>query len=168
MRDSKYPYIWISSSVLTFYLQLREERKQAIEEHVQAVHQILREAEKAGTEGKIQTGDSDDEEWNGLDDDNVQEAPIDMEEEYIDEDRYTTVTVEAVSVDRGGLHKPGAQPNGEVNDTAPKEATEEEDTEKGSGKKEWPKKKKKKSFRYGTKDERRATERQQKAKRDRR
>ncbi|KAK0652223.1 nucleolar protein 12-domain-containing protein [Cercophora newfieldiana] len=146
--------------------QIREERKQAIEEHVQTVTQILREAEKAGTEGQAEDGDSDSEEWNGLDDD-VPEAPIDMEEEYIDEDRYTTVTVEAVSVDRDGLHKPGADSgDGADAESAVKDTKQHDDTESGSKKKEWPKKKK--SFRYETKFERKITERKQKAKKGRR
>ncbi|KAK4137696.1 hypothetical protein BT67DRAFT_396429, partial [Trichocladium antarcticum] len=85
--------------------QIREERKQAVEEHVETINKILRQAESAGTEEQNQDGSGD--EWQGLADADVQEAPpIDMEEEYIDEDKYTTVTVEAVNVDRDGLHKP--------------------------------------------------------------
>jgi ribosomal RNA-processing protein 17 len=159
--------------MLILFLQLREERRQAVEEHVQAVTQILREAEAAGTEGKPEDGGSDSDEWNGLDDgdDNVvPEEPIDMEEEYIDEDRYTTVTVEAVSVDRDGLHKPGAHSKDEEEDgSAPKDTNEEEKTETASDdKKTWPKKKKKKVFRYETKQERVASERRQKARKSRR
>lgn len=134
---------------------------------MQTVTQILREAEKAGTDGQAEGGGSDSEEWNGLDDD-VPEAPMDIEEEYIDEDRYTTVTVEVVSVDRDGLHKPGPD-SGEGTDgeSAAKDAKQQEDTDKGSKKKEWPKKKKK-SFRYETKFERKIAERKQKAKKGRR
>ena len=134
---------------------------------MQSVNQILLEAQKAGTEGQ-EEGGSDSDEWNGLDDE-VPEAPIDMEEEYIDEDRYTTVTVEAVSVDRDGLHKPGAtSADGVDGESAGKDTKQEDDTDKGSGKKkEWPKKKKK-SFRYETKEERRITQRREKAKNGRR
>jgi ribosomal RNA-processing protein 17 len=135
---------------------------------VQSVNQILLEAQRAGTEGQEEDGGSDSDEWNGLDD-VVPEAPIDMEEEYIDEDRCTTVTVEAVSVDRDGLHKPGvASGDGADDESAEKNLKQEESTENGSGKKkEWPKKKKK-SFRYETKEERRITQRKEKAKKGRR
>jgi ribosomal RNA-processing protein 17 len=132
------------------------------------VNQILLAAQRAGTEGQEEDGGSDSDEWNGLDDD-VPEAPIDMEEEYIDEDRYTTVTVEAVSVDRDGLHKPGvASGDGADAGSAGKDLKQEDSTENGSGKKkEWPKKKKK-SFRYETKEERWITQRKEKAKNGRR
>ncbi len=112
-------------------------------------------------------GDSD-EEWGGLSDNEVSEAPIDMEEEYIDEDRYTTVTVEAVSVDREGLHKPATAED--IEEKAAKHAARLEDEEakkESEKKKEWPKKKKK-TFHYETKDERRITERKQRAKRSKR
>ncbi|KAK4177629.1 putative ribosomal RNA-processing protein [Triangularia setosa] len=141
--------------------QIREERKQALEEHVQTIQQILREAEAAGTNtGK----DGQEEEWDGLSDDEVVEAPIDMEEEYIDEDKYTTVTVEAVSVDRDGLHKPKLVSS---DDEAPEtEKPEDEDTKgaKGSAKRAKEPPKKKKKFRYETKFDRQLTERKQKAK----
>ncbi|KAK0665516.1 putative ribosomal RNA-processing protein [Cercophora samala] len=140
--------------------QIREERKQALEEHVQTIQQILREAEAAGTNT---AKDGDDDEWDGLSDDEVVEAPIDMEEEYIDEDRYTTVTVEAVSVDRDGLHKPKAVSS---DDEAPKtEKPEDEDTQGAKGtKRAKEQQKKKKKFRYESKFDRQLTERKQKAK----
>ncbi|KAK0739275.1 nucleolar protein 12-domain-containing protein [Apiosordaria backusii] len=142
--------------------QIREGRKQALEEHVNAIQQILREAEAAGTNtGK--DGDKE-EEWDGLSDDEVVEAPIDMEEEYIDEDKYTTVTVEAVSVDRDGLHKPKLESS---DDEAPEtEKPENEDTKgaKGSTKRAKEQPKKKKKFRYETKFDRQLEARKQKAK----
>ncbi|KAK0626851.1 nucleolar protein 12-domain-containing protein [Immersiella caudata] len=145
--------------------QLREERRREVEEHVQSVNQIFLEAQKAGTEGH-EEGGSDSDEWKGLDDE-VPEAPIDMEEEYIDEDRYTTVTVEAVSVNRDGLHKPGAASVDGADESSRRDVKQEDNTEKGPGKKEWPKKKKK-TFRYETKEERRITQRREKAKKGRR
>ena len=100
-----------------------------------------------------------------MSDSEVQEAPIDMEEEYIDEDRYTTVTVEAVNVDREGLHRPGEELDRQAEKDAltaskTKEAEEKAASEK---KKEWPKKKKK-VFRYEDKHDRKVAERKQKAK----
>ncbi len=142
--------------------QIREERKQAVEDHVQAINKILREAEYAGTSDKNRDGS--DEEWSGLPDTDVPEAPIDLEEEYIDEDRYTTVTVEAVSVDRDGLHKPELQQSSE--DEAEEEGGAEKQAEKEDDAKR-PKHptKKKKKFRYENKFERAVEARKQRAKR---
>ncbi|KAK5654824.1 hypothetical protein OQA88_6860 [Cercophora sp. LCS_1] len=149
--------------------QIREERRQAVEEHVQTVQKILHEAESAGT-GMAPGDDSSlEDEWDGLSDDAVPEAPIDLEEEYIDEDRYTSVTVEAVNVDRDGLHKPGAQIEKEKS-TDHSQVTQQgqnDEKEKAKGGKEWPKKKKK-TFRYESKFDRKVTERKQKAKRSKR
>jgi len=148
-------------------MQIREERKQNVEEHVQAIHKILREAEGAGQEAE---DDESEEEWGGIPDEVAPEPPIDHEEEYIDEDRYTTVTVEAVSVDRDGLHKPKVQADSDDDSENEKKednpAEEKEESGKGD-KKEWPKKKKKK-FRYESKFERKGLERAQRAKKQRR
>ena len=142
--------------------QIREERRQTLEEHVQTVQQILRDA--ANATGPLGQADNPpDEEWDGLSDNEVPEAPIDLEEEYIDEDRYTTVTVEAVRVDRDGLHRTDE----DVEQTTEKSAiakSQEAEEKAESGKKEWPKKKKK-VFRYEDKHERKVAERKQKAKR---
>ncbi|KAK3378556.1 nucleolar protein 12-domain-containing protein [Podospora didyma] len=139
--------------------QIREERKQAVEEHVSMVHKLLREARIAGEHGGSDSESG--EEWGGLSDSEVVAEPLDREEEYIDEDRYTTVTVEAVSVDRDGLHNSKAlsDEKKEAQSKQPPAAVPEEPTKE---KKEWPKKKPK--FRYESKVDRRITERKQKAK----
>ncbi|KAK4193022.1 nucleolar protein 12-domain-containing protein [Podospora australis] len=146
--------------------QIREERKQALEEHVQTINQILREAEVAG---QAEKGQEDSDEWGGLSDTEVvEEPPMDLEEEYIDEDKYTTVTVEAVSVDRDGLHKPKLDDSDEENARQYKKTAEEEAKEKKDKKgppkwaKDLPKKKK---FRYENKVDRAMEARKQKAKR---
>lgn len=128
------------------------------------MQQILRDAAHLAKPVRGE-GDGSDDEWDGISDKDVQEAPLDMEEEYIDEDRYTTVTVEAVNVDREGLHRPGEELDREAARVAltaskTKEAEEKALSEK---KKEWPKKKKK-VFRYEDKHERKVAERKQKAK----
>ena len=73
-----------------------------MEEHVNAVNALLRDVEC----GK---GSEEDESWGGIEDegDMVVKAVevLDHEEEYVDEDRYTTVTVEAVDVSKDGLLK---------------------------------------------------------------
>ncbi|KAK0720507.1 nucleolar protein 12-domain-containing protein [Lasiosphaeris hirsuta] len=151
--------------------QVRDERKQAVEDHVQMVHRLLREAREAGADEHLKNKDDSDEEWGGLDDQVAPEPPLDMEEEYIDEDRYTTVTVEAVSVDRDGLHKPEAEPeeneDGAATEGSAKPGDGEGEAEKKGGK-EWPKKKKKKAFRYENKFERKLEQTKQRAKRDKR
>ncbi|KAL1839348.1 hypothetical protein VTJ49DRAFT_1616 [Mycothermus thermophilus] len=143
--------------------QIREQRKQEVEEHVQAINKILREAEYAGTEHNDQ--DNTDEEWGGLSDEEVPEAPIDVEEEYIDEDKYTTVTVEAVSVDRDGLHKPELEKSSEDEDSEDGDGKEKQEQDKSEESKrpKHPPKKKKKKFRYENKFERALEQRKQKA-----
>ncbi|KAK3997493.1 nucleolar protein 12-domain-containing protein [Cladorrhinum sp. PSN332] len=140
--------------------QIREGRRQAVEEHVQTITKILRDAEAAGaTENGQGHGE---EEWDGLSDTEVPEAPpLDLEEEYIDEDKYTTVTVEAVSVDRDGLHKPKIESSDDESDAEKKEEGKEDANDK---KVKRPKDKKRK-FRYETKFDRDLTARKQKAKR---
>ncbi|KAL2269701.1 hypothetical protein VTJ83DRAFT_1885 [Remersonia thermophila] len=144
--------------------QIREQKKQEVEEHVQALNKILREAEYAGTEHNDQ-GDTD-EEWGGISDEEVPEAPIDVEEEYIDEDKYTTVTVEAVSVDRDGLHKPeldkSSEDEGSEGEEDGKQRQQDSKSEESKRPKHPPKKKKK--FRYENKFERALEQRKQKAK----
>ncbi|KAH8898507.1 hypothetical protein GQ53DRAFT_711860 [Thozetella sp. PMI_491] len=155
--------------------QMREERQQQLENHVQHVNKMLREAQHAGTEAA--QGDDPEDEWGGISDQEVpEEPPLDREEEYIDEDRYTTVTIEAVNIDRDGIHKPGGEsesddgqevdddPDGEPQGKQAKSTEAAKDARKPQ--KEWPKKKKKK-FRYETKFERQLTERKQRAKRSR-
>ena len=103
---------------------------------------------------------------------------IDHEAEYIDEDRYTTVIVEALDLSRKGLHK------------AEKEAEEHSDSSKDGkadaancslkqrqGKRKWTKekpgkegqasKRKRKKFRYENKTERKLTRLKEKSKNSR-
>jgi ribosomal RNA-processing protein 17 len=134
---------------------LREERKREVEEHVKTVNNLLREAGIAGAEEIEQdfTGDES-EEWDGLPD-RPNDDLIDHEEEYIDEDRYTTVTVESVTISRDGLEKP----------VAPEESADEDDKKdtrgeqcSGTERNDIQPKKRKKKFRYETRLERQLTE----------
>jgi ribosomal RNA-processing protein 17 len=134
---------------------LREERKREVEEHVKTVNKLLREAGIAGAEEIEQDSTGDDlEEWDGLPD-RPNDDLIDHEEEYIDEDRFTTVTVESVIVSRDGLEKPVATEEiaGE-NDNMDTPGEQCSATEPNDIK---PKKRKKK-FRYETRLERQLTE----------
>jgi ribosomal RNA-processing protein 17 len=95
-------------------------------------------------------------EWEGFGDAPVPEF-VSHEEEYIDEDRFTTVTVESVTIGRDGFHKPGLQDPGS-------EADKTEET-KQSQKKKQPPKKAKKKFRYESRIEREVSGAKQKARR---
>ncbi|KAL2176364.1 nucleolar protein 12-domain-containing protein, partial [Thermothelomyces heterothallicus CBS 202.75] len=143
--------------------QIREERKKAVEDHVQAINKILREAEYAGTADQNEK-DSEDE-WGGFSDNDIAEPPIDVEEEYIDEDKYTTVTVEAVNVDRDGLHKPELGHPSDGEESGKEEGSAEQNLQKDEVKRPKEPKKKKKKFRYGNKIERELEARKQRAKR---
>ena len=130
-----------------------------MEEHVNAVNALLQDVEGGigGEEG------SEEDVWGGIEDegDTAVKAVevLDHEEEYVDEDRYTTVTVEAVNVSKEGLQKVAdddSDPEKEVEYAKP--AAKEE-----TGKKKWPKKERKKKFRYESKAERKVTRGKQKA-----
>lgn len=131
------------------------------------MNRLLQESEVAGVVEQDSAEEASNDEWDGFPDQPDLEI-VDHEEEYIDEDRYTTVTVESVSVTRDGLHKPQVDdPEGKGSD---KEDNAEEDTaaaEKANAQSDKSKKKKKK-FRYETKFERQLTERKQRAKKSRR
>lgn len=85
-------------------MQIREERKTDLEKHVKEVNTLLAQAN-----GGLVTEEDRDEEagetadvFEGLED----PLPVvDHEDEYIDEDKYTTVTVEEVDISRDGLSK---------------------------------------------------------------
>ena len=142
------------------------------------VNEALRQARMAGgeevTDAEEEEEDDDDQEWSGIEDDTPAVVEfVDHEEEYIDEDKYTTVTVEAVDIDRDGMH---ALSGRHTSDSEASEACSDDDGKQGEDglgqkkdlkggateakvgskdgqKKVWPKKKRKK-FRYESKNER--------------
>lgn len=144
-------------------LQLRDGRKTDLEKHVQAVDAMVKANESDG-EGEAEVS----KEPNG----EVEEMEtVDREEEYVDEDRFTTVTVEAVDVSRDGLCKvipPDENPNDvELDETASStKGPGVSSTEKGRRTNQQPggvqKKQKKKNFRYETKAERKRTRHKEK------
>lgn len=114
-------------------------------------------------EDAIDNGDSDfdkesDEEWEG-----IEEPPaVDYEAEYIDEDKYTTVTVEEIDSSREGLRKSilgedddeeEAKAKAKAEEAAKKAEEEAETARKRKGTSDKPKKKKK-QFRYESKQDR--------------
>lgn len=97
---------------------------------------------------------------------------MDYEAEYIDEDKYTTVTVEEMDPSREGLLKSGREEesdegsddksNGQTQQTSEADANSKAlaDKKKKSQKADQPKKKKKK-FRYENKEDRKLTQAKQ-------
>ncbi|KAF1945452.1 hypothetical protein EJ02DRAFT_338616 [Clathrospora elynae] len=144
---------------LRFRRELREQRKVDLVNHVEEVNRLVKQANGDIFDAHETSGDDDDdddEEFTGF----AEPEPINQEDEYIDEDKYTTVTIESVGISRSGFLKPG-----EDEDAAAKKAGEDRAKEGESKKRvwtrEWPKnndkpKKKKIKFRYETKVERKA------------
>ena len=92
-------------AMLTYFAspQLRDERKADLERHVQAVNAV-----SWGDRGEVDSTGSTDDDTGGEDEDRVwdgfqEERPVNREDEYVDEDRFTTVTVEAVDVSKDGM-----------------------------------------------------------------
>jgi len=140
--------------------QLREERKKELEEHVEAVNALL-EKDEAGLGSSDEDSDAGEESWEGFGDEVVMREVLDHEEEYVDEDRFTTVTVEGVDVTKEGLKKTAEE--SEEEDAAEKEKYKEAESTTEKGKKIWPKKEKKKKFRYESKTERKMARAKQKS-----
>lgn len=150
--------------------QMREQRKEDLSKHVQEFNQVLRnqnpdlssedEEERAGDAAAT---------FEGFKEAEGKEDEADgREDEYVDEDKYTTVTVEAMGessgdedVQEAGVKK--AEPE-KVDEQAAKTTKKRPWTkEKPAGDKKKPKQKKR-QFRYESKSERKETRNKQKAK----
>lgn len=159
--------VWVTVHHTDETLQLREERKADLERHVHEVNTLLREqARLEGIDGTDEVYEVVDE-WEG----NGEPPEVDLEAEYIDEDRYTTVTVEALDVSKEGLYK--ATKDEEQSGSMPEQEEEgktqntERNNTRADGKRRWMKEKpkdkvdrpktKRKKFRYESKAERRVT-----------
>ena len=132
------------------------------------MNHLLREANRASDPNEEENGDEG-EPWDGIEE---QHDPlVDHEDEYMDEDKFTTVTVEAVDVSKHGLEKaiPDEDDESMVSDTQKAHAEPQKATvslgrtSSGNGKRVWTKeppngpRKRKKKFRYESKAERKAT-----------
>ncbi|KAJ4370625.1 hypothetical protein N0V83_005146 [Neocucurbitaria cava] len=162
--------------------ELRQQRKIDLEKHVEEVNRLVKQANGDISEA-AETSDNEDDDEDGEDAEEEEftgfqePEPINQEDEYIDEDKYTTVTIETVGIDRSGFSKPGGGST-EEDGTKGKDGEEGGRKEGGDGEgeagkkrvwtKAWPKsdkpKKKKKKFRYETKTERKAERMKQGAK----
>jgi ribosomal RNA-processing protein 17 len=152
--------------------QLREGRKADLEKHVKAVNIILKKQRGVDSDSSQQEEEVETQQWDGIAEDPV----IDHENEYVDEDRFTTVTVEAVDVSRDGLHKaanddeeseaPGTE---KADERPPKDSAPQRQRVSQNGKRIWTReppngpKKRKKKFHYESKAERKMTRYKEKA-----
>jgi len=118
-----------------------------VEAHVAAITNALREANDLGDGEEIQEF----EEWQGIEED------VDHEDEYVDEDKFTTVTVESVGISRDGFTRPS---NADDSESEAPEGHPGKVDERNSSTKTKPAKKrssaksKKRNFRYESKEER--------------
>ena len=129
---------------------------------------MIREANVASDPSEEENEDQGDP-WDGIKE--KHDPLVDHEDEYMDEDRFTTVTVEAVDVSRHGLEKAILDEDGESVGSDPKKPHAEHQqatvpqgrTGSENGKRVWTKeppngpRKRKKKFRYESKAERKAT-----------
>ena len=148
-------------------MQLREERKAELEKQVAAVNSMVKD-EHDSTEDGEDNGSSSIRQCIG-----IQEAhAMDREDEYVDEEALTTVTVEAVDVSKDGLHKylneEDDEAEGEAEERGSKGTFYRVDNQPGMRNlrtKELPAKTKrrKKKFRYESKAERKFTRQKERA-----
>lgn len=131
--------------------------------HVEAVNAAVRNAEAKFDEDDA--SDDEEESFNGIE----EPAKVDHEDDYLDEDKHTVVTVEAVTISHEGLQPrqegsaeegddPGATKHAEVTPRGPPSGNAEtglKDQRTIQNLKKQPKKKKK--FRYESKAERKVT-----------
>ena len=141
---------------------------------MEAVNSLMRNAGRVASDSNEEGEEKEDHEteeepWDGIKEN--QNPPVDHEDEYMDEDRFTTVTVEAVDVSKDGLKKAvqEEEDGSEAADTnrsdmEPPESTASKGrTGSEKGKRVWTKeppsgpRKKRKKFRYESKAERKAT-----------
>ena len=140
-----------------------------MQKHVETVSVAVKEAEEATSisdnddEEEDDKDENENEQWSGV------EGPeaINHEDDYLDEDRHTVVTVEAVDVSRDGLHKKQDDPFEEDNDPTARSRLSAQPGRVVNGKKDkraqskgvldQPSKKRKKKFRYESKAERKVT-----------
>lgn len=155
--------------------KLREERKRDLEERVKVVDAYMQpiiQQDKERAKQREDSSESDNEETEP-----TEEPPekIDHEAEYIDEDKYTSVMVEEVGVDRDGFVRADDGTEGTVvteneKGEAETKATDPKTLKQRKWTHEKPKragsapKKKREKFRYESKAERRVEREKQRAK----
>ncbi|KAL8958852.1 MAG: hypothetical protein Q9193_004166 [Seirophora villosa] len=86
---------------------LRDDRRVDREKHVEAVNAAVRNAE--GLHEVDASSDDHSAQWEGIED----SKDVDHEDDYLDDDRHTVVTVEAVHVSHDGLQRSHDDPRSE-------------------------------------------------------
>ena len=156
-------------------MKLREERKADLERHVAEVNALLKPEVQDDTDGADVDNRSEEADAR---EDTSEPPPVDDEAEYVDEDRYTNVTVEPVGVSRDGLHSTKREPEANLDDkgksldadlatTATKPAPEKDGKRKLTKERQVDRltgKKKRKKFRYESKAERKVSRVKQRTK----
>lgn len=136
------------------------------EKHLEAVNAAVRGAEILDADDDSSDGSST--HWYGI----GETKEVDHEDQYLDEDRHTVVTVEAVDITRDGLQRKqeGSDVEGEDAQTGTTKTSERDGSARGTANgnrtksiqqskdlDSRPKKTKKKKFRYESKAERKVT-----------
>lgn len=157
-------YVWPSAiqGPLANISQLREERNAEFQRIVEENEKALRKLRGESDSQSEEESDSNEEEWEGF-----EEPPaVDYEAEYIDEDKYTTVTVEEMDASKEGLYKAEKDESDESRsrkgDTVPATAKSNSATKKAKKAGDDKPKKKKKKFRYESKEDRKLARAKQK------
>ncbi|KIW30643.1 uncharacterized protein PV07_06371 [Cladophialophora immunda] len=149
--------------------KLREQRRAELERHVQEVNALLRPPSDQDEGDNDEGEENPEEEWSGISD--SEPHPLHHETEYIDEEKYTTVTVEAMDVSREGLSRTEQDRNqhiqqnsGENPEGSGKDPAEGHKSQRAKGQPKDIKKRKKRNFRYESKAERKEARTKEKAK----
>ncbi|KIW03353.1 uncharacterized protein PV09_05561 [Verruconis gallopava] len=162
-------------------IELRRQRQQQLEDHVKAINDSMKILNGTGDEsGEDDDKDDDrdterDDSWGGFD----VEAPVESkDEEYVDEDQYATVTVEAVEITRDGME--AYKGSEQETESSEEESSQESGTRaeavapEKKTKRLWsknklvsekPKRKKSRNFRYESKEVRKLNRARERAKR---
>lgn len=152
-------FFWLvyKLTILVFQsLQIREQRAAEVEQAINESRKMLEQAR--GGFSSSESG-SEDEEWDGFED----PVPVDYEEEYIDEDKYTTVTVEEMGLSRNELQRPEEGDASSADDQTDRKEKENVKSEVGvKVKRKQNNQKKRKKFRYESKEDRKVAQRKQK------
>jgi ribosomal RNA-processing protein 17 len=157
--------------------KIREERKRELEERVKIVDAYMQPIiqQNSKVDGDSDSAESSDD-GDGMEATEVVPEKVDHEAEYVDEDKYTSVVIEEVGVDRDGFVQASDSDGNAGADEMNTQATADTkpDADQKSTKRKWihdkprkpgsaPKKKRQK-FRYESKAERRAERDKQRAK----
>ncbi|KAI1946126.1 hypothetical protein LOZ57_003878 [Ophidiomyces ophidiicola] len=136
--------------------KIREERQAELQIVLDESRKRMEELQNSSNPDDMGNSNAEDEEWEGFPEPPV----IDYEAEYIDENKYTTVTVEDMDPSKEGLYKAAGNNDSDEENGHPRPTSAEtKSIKKGKSTKDdrsQSKKKKKKKFRYESPMERKA------------